>query len=141
MTCHVCKENIRFLFFGAFAKTVPATKMVFNTKAALGFSFLYLLTSVTATNTRKPIHLNLSGHIDQAQVYSFVYVPFEIEEGVTSISVVQDYALKGNGSSLDLGLFDQRGVEAPDAFGQFGTRGWSGGKRYVMISIKKGLLI
>lgn len=103
--------------------------MRLSTKNPLRFSLLCLFTSATATNTRKPVHLSLSGHIDQSKVYSFVYVPFEVEEGVTSISVVQDYALKGNGSSLDLGLFDQRGVEVPNPFGQFGTRGWSGGKR------------
>ena len=107
--------------------------MELNLKKALGLLCLYFAT--TATSSREPIHLSLAGHIDASQVFSFVYVPFEVEESVTSISVLQNYSLKGDGNSLDLGLFDQRGIEVPDAFGQFGTRGWSGGFRLVLQSI------
>jgi hypothetical protein len=86
-----------------------------------------------ATAARAPIKKTLTGHIDPSQVFSFVYVPFEVELGTTSIYVIQSYSNKGQGNALDLGIFDQRGYQIMDAQnGSTGTRGWSGGFRYVI---------
>jgi hypothetical protein len=68
----------------------------------------------------------LTGHINPDQVYSFVYVPFDVPEGTTSISVIQGYSNKGAGNALDLGVFDPRGYSDPEGLG---FRGWSGGYR------------
>lgn len=82
---------------------------------------------------RAPIQLTLNGHIDQSQVMSFVYAPFNVPVGVTSIYVLQNYSMKGQGNSLDLGCFDQRGTQLADAMnGTTGFRGWSGGFRSVL---------
>ncbi|KAL4886288.1 polymerase/histidinol phosphatase-like protein [Aspergillus karnatakaensis] len=82
---------------------------------------LALSNIVSARNV--PIKKTLTGHIDPSEVFSFVYVPFEVELGTTSIFVLQNYSAKSNGNALDLGIFDQRGqtLEA--------SRGWSGGFR------------
>lgn len=83
-----------------------------------------------AQQGQQPIKLHLTGHIDQSQVMSFVYVPFDVPAGVTSIYVLQSYSNKGNGNALDLGCFDQRGTQLADAMnGTTGWRGWSGGFR------------
>lgn len=75
-------------------------------------------------------YLALSGHIDPAQVFSFVYVPFQVPAGVTNITVVQNYSSKGQGNALDLGVFDPRGTGSIDSLTGFtGSRGWSGGFR------------
>lgn len=87
-----------------------------------------MLGAVSAT--RAPIKKTLTGHIDPSQVFSFVYVPFEVEPETTSIYVLQSYSSKGAGNSLDLGIFDQRGYSLMDAQnGTTGSRGWSGGFR------------
>jgi hypothetical protein len=78
----------------------------------------------------EPIKKTLTGHIDPSQVMTFVYVPFDVEEGTMSIHVLQNYSQKGAGNALDLGVFDQRGYHIAD--GQNGTsgfRGWSGSLR------------
>jgi hypothetical protein len=88
-----------------------------------------------ATSTQESIFQRstkqiLTGHINPEQVFSFVYIPFEVKTGTTSIYVLQSYSDNGNGNSLDLGVFDQRGHHIMD--GQNGTsgyRGWSGGFR------------
>lgn len=90
---------------------------------------LFLLTLGLAS-ARAPIKKSLTGHIDPSQVYSFVYVPFDVEPGTTSIYVLQNYSAKGAGNSLDLGIFDQRGYQLAGAMNDtFGSRGWSGGFR------------
>lgn len=93
---------------------------------------LTLMTSLLgmASAAQHPIKLQLTGHIDQSQVMSFVYVPFDVPAGVTSIYVLQSYSNKGNGNALDLGCFDQCGTHLADAMnGTTGWRGWSGGFR------------
>lgn len=83
-----------------------------------------------ASAVQQPIKLTLTGHIDPSQVMSFVYVPFKVPVGVTSIYVLQSYSDKGTGNALDLGCFDQRGTQLADAMnGTTGWRGWSGGFR------------
>lgn len=89
-----------------------------------------LLGLASASSTPQPVRLNLTGHIDPSQVMSFVYAPFHVPEGVTSLYVLQSYSKKGAGNALDLGCFDQRGVQLADAMnGTTGWRGWSGGFR------------
>ncbi|KAI9369889.1 Polymerase/histidinol phosphatase-like protein [Aspergillus egyptiacus] len=70
-----------------------------------------------------PIKKTLTGHIDASEVFSFVYAPFEVEIGTTSIHVVQNYSAKDAGNAVDLGIFDQRGRSLA------ASRGWSGGVR------------
>ncbi|KAF8067850.1 PHP domain protein [Lyophyllum atratum] len=87
--------------------------------AALG---LCLASTAAAGSTTKV----LTGHINPDQVYSFVYVPFDVPVGTQSIYVYQNYSLKGQGNACDLGVFDPRGHEDPQGVG---FRGWSGGYR------------
>ena len=85
---------------------------------------LSYLSSVAAT---EPHVQTLQGHVDADQALTFVYVPFQVEAGVTSLNVLQQYSQKGN-NSIDLGVFDVRGVQMMDARnGSSGFRGWSGG--------------
>ncbi|KAL2803179.1 polymerase/histidinol phosphatase-like protein [Aspergillus granulosus] len=77
----------------------------------------------TLTSARTTLKKTLTGHIDPSEVFNFVYAPFTVEPGTTSISVLQTYSAKGNGNALDLGLFDQRGTNLS------ASRGWSGGFR------------
>lgn len=95
---------------------------------------LLSLTTCTAyaqsTPPRPPTNLTLSGHITPDQIFSFVYVPFNVSADVTSIYVLQNYSFKGAGNALDLGIFDPRGIGAIDSETGFtGSRGWSGGFR------------
>ncbi|MFJ9347920.1 hypothetical protein [Streptomyces sp. NPDC101237] len=60
----------------------------------------------------------------------FVYVPVEVPSGVREIKVSSTYDRPGvpagtTGNALDLGVFDQHGIE----LGGAGFRGWSGGAR------------
>ncbi|WOX23817.1 CehA/McbA family metallohydrolase [Streptomyces solicathayae] len=60
----------------------------------------------------------------------FVYLPFEVPEGVREIHVSYTYERPAvpagtQGNALDIGLFDERGTE----LGGKGFRGWSGGAR------------
>lgn len=76
-------------------------------------------------------NLTLTGHITPEEVFSFVYVPFEVDQDVTSIFVNQTYSFQGAGNSLDLGVFDSRGIGAINVEGgRTGSRGWSGGFRF-----------
>lgn len=95
-------------------------------------TYLALLGSsaVLSAAARPPIKKTLTGHIDPSQVMTFVYAPFDVPPGVTSIYVLQSYSEKGAGNALDLGIFDQRGYRMMDAQnGTSGSRGWSGGFR------------
>ncbi|KIX92844.1 uncharacterized protein Z520_11508 [Fonsecaea multimorphosa CBS 102226] len=79
---------------------------------------------------RAPTNLTLTGHIPPDQLFSFVYVPFNVSAEVTSISVVQNYSFKGAGNALDLGVFDPHGIAPINSETGFsGSRGWSGGSR------------
>lgn len=103
-------------------------------KSICSIAWLVLLLEPAAA-ARAPIKKTLTGHIDPSQVFSFVYVPFEVEVGTTSIYVLQNYSNKGQGNALDLGIFDQRGYQMMDAQnGATGSRGWSGGFRCVFLS-------
>jgi hypothetical protein len=93
-------------------------------------SSFVLIASSAIILTQEPIKKTLTGHIDSEQVFTFVNVPFEVPPGTTSIYVLQNYTDKGAGNALDLGIFDERGVQLADGFnGTIGSRGWSGGFR------------
>jgi hypothetical protein len=78
----------------------------------------------------KATELHLSGSIAEDQIYSFVYVPFEVPQDVISLYVLQNYSFRGAGNALDLGIFDPKGLDAINAKTGFtGSRGWSGGSR------------
>lgn len=81
-----------------------------------------------ASNTTTTTYLHLTGHIAAEEVMSFVYAPFTVEPGCTSISVFQNYSLPAN-NSVDLGVFSPLGISTIDAFNGSGSRGWSGGFR------------
>ena len=71
----------------------------------------------------------ISGHID-AGAADFVYLPVDVPRGVNQIAVSYSYdkphVPSGTpGNSLDIGIFDERGIE----IGGHGFRGWSGGFR------------
>ena len=61
----------------------------------------------------------------------WVYIPFEVPDGVNRISVTYSYDRPAHppgqaGNALDIGVFDERGYELGD---RAGFRGWSGGFR------------
>ncbi|MGW6917805.1 CehA/McbA family metallohydrolase [Kitasatospora sp. NPDC054939] len=71
----------------------------------------------------------LTGHLPTGAA-DFVYLPFDVPEGVRELAVSYSYdkppVPSGTpGNSCDIGLFDQRGT----ALGGPGFRGWSGGFR------------
>lgn len=86
-------------------KTFPILRDIKMKLAALS-----LLTWSALAAARAPIKKTLAGHIDPDQAMTFVYVPFDVPPGVTSIYVLQSYSEKGAGNSLDLGIFDERGA-------------------------------
>jgi hypothetical protein len=72
----------------------------------------------------------LTGHIAYGAP-DWVYIPVQVPKGVNRISVSYSYdrpaAPAGQaGNALDIGMFDQRGVQLGD---RAGFRGWSGGFR------------
>ena len=86
--------------------------------------------AAVAAAVQKPTKLHLTGHVNPEQALSFVYVPFEVPKGASSLYVDYDYSGKTNGNSMDIGIFGQAGTALMDANnGSFGTRGWSGGAR------------
>ena len=97
---------------------------MFSKMWSIAIAAAWLLARASATDPRTEV---LTGHVDADKAMKFVYVPFQVEPGVTSIHVLQQYSQKGN-NSIDLGVFDVRGVQIMDAKnGSSGFRGWSGG--------------
>lgn len=68
--------------------------------------------------------LSRKGHIRADEVNSFVYVPFDVPLGVTSIHATYEYSDKEAGNAIDIGIFGQ---DISLFSSQF--RGWSGGAR------------
>jgi hypothetical protein len=73
--------------------------------------------------------LVLRGTFRPADERRYVHVPFEVPSGVGGLHVAYDYSERihsdprlRNGNTLDIGLFDTRGIEPSSA----GFRGWSG---------------
>lgn len=76
-----------------------------------------------------PIELLLTGEVKPEQTFSYIHLPVEVPEGIGRIEVEYDYdaaiasdPLLMGGNTLDIGLFDPRGVEFPGS----GYRGWTG---------------
>lgn len=115
-----CQSDLRYEF------TIATMRMRF-----LNAVFLALSTRITQVVAQlAPVNLTLRGHINPDQVYSFVYVSFEVPVAATSIYVLQNYTGRGQGNAVDLGVFDPRGYEIADGHnGTSGFRGWSGGFR------------
>ncbi|MBK8026973.1 MAG: PHP domain-containing protein [Chloroflexi bacterium] len=79
-----------------------------------------------------PIHLVLSGALTPDQTLTYIHLPFEVPEGIDRIEVAYSYdaaigsdPLLSGGNTIDIGIFDPRGVEFLNA----GYRGWSGSAR------------
>ncbi|KIX08766.1 uncharacterized protein Z518_03423 [Rhinocladiella mackenziei CBS 650.93] len=86
--------------------------------------------AVAQSTEHQATNLTLTGHIEPSEIFTFVYVPFEVSSDVTSIYVYQNYSFKGAGNSLDLGIYDPRGFSPINSQeGYSGSRGWSGGFR------------
>jgi hypothetical protein len=72
----------------------------------------------------------ITGHIDYGAP-DWVYLPVQVPAGVNRLSVEYSYDRPSpppgqNGNALDIGLFDERGIQLGDSAG---FRGWSGGFR------------
>lgn len=72
------------------------------------------------------------GLLDQAQEKGYVHLPFTVPGGTVRLDITLRYGnqisadpLASGGNTLDLGLFDERGIAFMDA----GFRGWSGSER------------
>jgi hypothetical protein len=72
------------------------------------------------------------GHLDAAMEKKYVHVPFEMPPGAGRLEVTYSYSDQigaepwfTGGNTLDLGVFDSRGIEFPGR----GFRGWSGSER------------
>lgn len=84
------------------------------------------------SSAASPPDLVLAGRFGRDDERRYVHVPFVVPVGVTQIvlrchygdRIGSDVGLTG-GNTLDIGLFDERGVEAGGA----GFRGWSGSTR------------
>jgi predicted metal-dependent phosphoesterase TrpH len=70
----------------------------------------------------------LRGAFDESQQRRYTHVPFEVPPGVRALHVSYDYSGRTGsdpqllGNTLDIGLFDPRGIAASSP----GFRGWSG---------------
>lgn len=80
----------------------------------------------------EPLTLTLHGHAASEQTQTYVHLPFDVPAGTGRIDVRYEYsdAISSdphltNGSTVDIGIFDVRGVE----FMTGGFRGWSGSAR------------
>ncbi|MCK6576718.1 MAG: CehA/McbA family metallohydrolase [Anaerolineae bacterium] len=83
---------------------------------------------------KPPARLTLTGALTPAQALTYLYLPFEVPEGIGQIDVqyscsdaiAADPGLSG-GSTIDIGIFDAGGI----GFASGGFRGWSGSARRV----------
>jgi hypothetical protein len=78
------------------------------------------------------LHSRLTGQIDPAQEKQYLLVPFTVPAAAARIAVDLAYSEQissdptlAGGNTLDLGIFDQRGVGSSGV----GYRGWSGSER------------
>ncbi len=101
------------------------------TGAAVVLEPLVFTASASADGTaQQTVQQTVAGHIDYGAP-DWVYVPIEVPSGVNRISVSYSYDRPTpppgyNGNALDIGMFDNSGIELGNAAG---FRGWSGGFR------------
>jgi PHP domain-containing protein len=86
---------------------------------------------LTAADLPRP-SLTLTGRFDKDHERRYSHVPFEVPAGLRQIHIRYSYSdqidsdpLVGGGNTLDIGLFDERGI----AEGSPGFRGWSGSNK------------
>lgn len=86
---------------------------------------------MTAADLAKP-SLTLAGRFEKDHERRYAHVPFEVPSGLHQLHIRYSYSdqidsdpLVGGGNTLDIGLFDERGV----AEGSPGFRGWSGSNK------------
>ncbi len=79
-----------------------------------------------------PPDVVLAGRLEPDEAGRYVHVPFDVPDGVQQLHVRYEYTdrvpsdpLVGGGNTLDIGLFDERGIAA----GGLGFRGWSGSNK------------
>ncbi|HYU81697.1 MAG TPA: CehA/McbA family metallohydrolase [Candidatus Polarisedimenticolia bacterium] len=86
---------------------------------------------MTAADLPKP-SLTLTGRFEKDHERRYAHVPFEVPAGLRQLHIRYSYSdqidsdpLIGGGNTLDIGLFDERGI----AEGSPGFRGWSGSNK------------
>ena len=86
---------------------------------------------MTAADLPKP-SLTLTGRFEKDHERRYAHVPFEVPAGLRQLHIRYSYSdqidsdpLVGGGNTLDIGLFDERGI----AEGSPGFRGWSGSNK------------
>jgi hypothetical protein len=86
---------------------------------------------LTAVELSRP-SLTLSGRFEKDHERRYAHVPFAVPSGLRQIHIRYSYSdqidsdpLVGGGNTLDIGLFDERGI----AEGSPGFRGWSGSNK------------
>jgi len=86
---------------------------------------------LTAADLPKP-SLTLTGRFEKDHERRYAHVPFEVPAGLRQLHIRYSYSdqidsdpLIGGGNTLDIGLFDERGI----AEGSPGFRGWSGSNK------------
>ena len=86
---------------------------------------------MTAAGLPRPA-ITLSGRFDKDHERRYSHVPFEVPAGLRQLHIRYSYSdqidsdpLIGGGNTLDIGLFDERGI----AEGSPGFRGWSGSNK------------
>jgi hypothetical protein len=107
------------------------TRRVFLTAAGVaGAVTLAPLRFAHAAEGSAPQTQVIGGHLDPGAP-DFVYVPIEVPPGVAQLDVSYSYDRPSVpagvlGNALDIGIFDERGVQVGE---RAGFRGWSGGFR------------
>jgi PHP domain-containing protein len=86
---------------------------------------------LTAADLGRPA-LTLTGRFEKDHERRYSHVPFEVGSGLHQVHIRYSYSdqidsdpLVGGGNTLDIGLFDERGI----AEGSPGFRGWSGSNK------------
>jgi hypothetical protein len=86
---------------------------------------------LTPADLGKP-SLTLTGRFEKDHERRYAHVPFEVPAGLHQLHIRYSYSdqidsdpLVGGGNTLDIGLFDERGI----AEGSPGFRGWSGSNK------------
>lgn len=113
----------------------------------LAFLVLLILCFTANLHAQNSQTIIRSGHIDSADIFKLIYVPIKVPDGITGISVKEEYSNPSK-NVLNMGIFGEEGYDLGNAAG---FRGWSGGAKkeffineadastgYVAGPIKKG---
>jgi hypothetical protein len=91
---------------------------------SLASTILFIILSLNSLAQQSSI-IKKTGHIDSAGIFKLLYVPFDVPEGITEISVKQQYNNKGK-NVINMGVYDAEGYQPRNTKG---FRGWSGGAK------------